>query len=232
MATKYGPRKKHNAGTVRTSTNTLGGSRTRKTVSVKTSNITRSRSVNRNGTVRLTTTHKSPSGFITRSVQTIGSKPSKPKAPKFIKAKPYKAPKMKTFKAPKIRMSSGRRGRRSSGGGVATIALFGVGIIACIFSLIGWLFSLIFGGKKEKEEEVAEDDAIFENENQEILFSYMTQLTDDQTKILFYDVFGMWVDGDSITQEQKNKIFAYDWKNFDFNAWKKENGFANDDENI
>jgi hypothetical protein len=106
MATKYGSRKKHNAGTVRTSTNNRGGSRTRKTTTVKTGNYTRSRSVNRNGTVRLTTTHKSPSGFITRAVSTIGSKPSKPKAPKFIKAKPFKAPKMKSFKAPKIRSSS------------------------------------------------------------------------------------------------------------------------------
>lgn len=106
MATKYGPRKKHNAGTVRTSTNNRGGSRTRKTTTVKTGNFTKSRSVNRNGTVRLTTTHKSPSGFITRSVSTVGSKPSKPKAPKFIKTKPFKAPKMKTFKAPKIRSSS------------------------------------------------------------------------------------------------------------------------------
>jgi hypothetical protein len=107
MATKYGPRKKHNAGTVRTSTNNQGGSRTRKTTTVKTGNYTRSRSVNRNGTVRLTTTHKSPSGFITRAVSTVGSKPSKPKAPKFIKAKPFKAPKMRSFKSPKIRSSSG-----------------------------------------------------------------------------------------------------------------------------
>jgi hypothetical protein len=105
MATKYGTRKKHNAGTARTSTNNRGGSRTRKSVTVKTGNFTRSRSVNRNGTVKLTTTHKSPSGFITRTSKSVGSKPSKIKAPKFIKAKPFKLPKMKLFKPAKNRVS-------------------------------------------------------------------------------------------------------------------------------
>ena len=102
MATKYGPRKKHNAGTVRKSTNNTGGSRTRSTTTVKTGNFTRSRSVNRNGTVRQTTTHKSPAGFITRTVKTIGSAPSKPKAPKFIVPKLFKAPKLKPMKAAKV----------------------------------------------------------------------------------------------------------------------------------
>jgi hypothetical protein len=89
MAYKRSGRKKFNSGTSFTTTNTKGGSRTRKTTSVKLGSTgrTKSRSVNKNGTVRLTTTHKSPAGWITRTVKTIGSKPSKPKAPRFIKAK-------------------------------------------------------------------------------------------------------------------------------------------------
>lgn len=124
MATKYGPRKKHNAGTIRKSTNNRGGSRTRSTTTTKRGNFTFSRSVNRNGTVRQTKTHKSPSGWITRSVTTIGSKPRKPKAPKFIKAKPFKLPKFKiskskstTYKAPTGKgwslFGGGNRSRKS-----------------------------------------------------------------------------------------------------------------------
>lgn len=108
MATKIGPRKKHNSGTVRTTTNTQGGSRTRKTVTTKTGNYTRSRSVNRDGTVKTTTTHKAPSGFITRTSQSVGSKPSKPKVPKFIKANP--------FKVPKVLVSKPKIGKGKSGG--------------------------------------------------------------------------------------------------------------------
>ena len=134
MATKYGPRKKHNAGTVRRSTNTTGGSRTRSTTTVKTGNFTRSRSVNRNGTVRQTTTHKSPAGFITRTVKTIGSSPSKPKKPKFIVPKLFKAPKLKPIKPMKMAKSGGS-------------------------SKSSWSF---FGGnsrpKKQKVEEEYEDD--------------------------------------------------------------------------
>ena len=105
MATKYGPKRRHNSGTVRRSTNTTGGSRTRSTVTTKTGNFTRSRSVNRNGTVRQTTTHKSPSGFITRTVKTIGSSPSKPKKPKFIVPKVFKLPKFKKSKGATISRS-------------------------------------------------------------------------------------------------------------------------------
>jgi len=117
MATKYGPRKKHNAGTVRRSTNTTGGSRTRSTTTVKTGSFTRSRSVNRNGTVRQTTTHKSPSGFITRKVKTSGSAPSKPKAPKFVMPKLFKAPTFKRTKAPKSSTPRTKNGSFSLFGG-------------------------------------------------------------------------------------------------------------------
>ena len=117
MATKYGPRKKHNAGTVRKSTNNTGGSRTRSTTTVKTGNFTRSRSVNRNGTVRQTTTHKSPAGFITRTVKTIGSAPSKPKAPKFIVPKLFKPPALKKLKSAKVNTSKAKSDSFSFFGG-------------------------------------------------------------------------------------------------------------------
>jgi hypothetical protein len=229
MATKYGPRKKHNAGTVRTSTNTQGGSRTRKTTTVKTGNFTRSRSVNRNGTVRLTTTHKSPSGFITRSVSTVGSKPSKPKAPKFIKSKPFKAPKMKTFKAPRIRttMSSGRRGRSSSSGD-SMILLLVVGIFAGLFSLIAWIFKTIFSlvsNNKNETEEVEFDDM---QDNDKALFTYLYSITDDQAKILFYDTLGIWINANNITEDDKEKIKSFDWVNFNFEEWKVENGYQDE----
>jgi hypothetical protein len=138
MATKYNPRKKHNAGTVRTSTNTTGGSRTRNTVTTKpNSNYTKSRSVNRNGTVKLTSTHKSPSGFVTRTSQSVGSKPSKIKEPKFITYDPFKAPRKRKSK------SRARGGsRKSSGGGILILMLFG--LIAGLFQLVRWTFSLIF----------------------------------------------------------------------------------------
>lgn len=110
MATKYGSRKKHNAGTIRSSTNNKGGSRTRKTTTVKSGGSTRSRSVNRNGTVKLTTTRKTAAGYV-RTSKTVGSVAKAPKAPKFVKAKPFKAPKMPkmkstTYKAPKASSSS------------------------------------------------------------------------------------------------------------------------------
>lgn len=111
MATKYGSRKKHNAGTIRSSTNNKGGSRTRKTTTVKSGGSTRSRSVNRNGTVKLTTTRKTAAGYV-RTSKTVGSAPKPPKAPKFVKAKSYKAPKMPKIKVPKFKASSSS----SSGG--------------------------------------------------------------------------------------------------------------------
>lgn len=146
MATKYGPRKKHNAGTVRSSTTTKGGSRTRKTVTVKTGNYTRSRSVNKNGTVRQTTTHKSPSGFWTRTTKTIGSKPSNPKAPKFIKAKPFKLPKIRISKSKSsISKSTGRRSSsRSYGGGYSSSEGFFTTLFMLPFRLVGWILDMIF----------------------------------------------------------------------------------------
>ena len=145
MATKYGPRKKHNAGTIRSSTTQKGG-RTRKTVTVKTGNYTRSRSVNKNGTVRQTTTHKSPSGFWTRTTKTIGSKHSKPKAPKFIKAKPFKLPKIRISKPKVTRSRSSSGSRRSYSGGIVSGLIFApfefiISIILMPFRLVGWIIS-------------------------------------------------------------------------------------------
>lgn len=146
MATKYGPRKKHNAGTIRSSTTQKGG-RTRKTVTVKTGNYTRSRSVNKDGTVRQTTTHKSPSGFWTRTTKTIGSKPSKPRAPKFVKSKPFKLPKIRISK-PKVsraRSSSGRsRSYSGNYGSYSSNEGFFMKLFMFPFRLIGWIFSFIF----------------------------------------------------------------------------------------
>jgi hypothetical protein len=232
MATKYGPRKKHNSGTVRTSTNNQGGSRTRKTVTTKTGNFTRSRSVNRNGTVKLTTTHKSPAGWITRTSQSIGSKPSKPKAPKFIKATPFKAPKFSVSKPKVIKTNygsarKGGRGRRSSGGDDLVIAA-GVGIFVGLFYLIGWIFKTLYrlicwSINRSVEEE-----------NSEIAEQVKT-LTDSQRKILIFDVTGKWVKDYEFEALSEGEIsptiqefLDYDWENFDFNAWKEENGFDQD----
>lgn len=142
MATKYGPRKRSNAGTSRKSTNNTGGSRTRTTQTTKFGNVTKSRSVNRNGTIRQTTTHKSPSGWITRSVKTVGSAPSKPKAPKFIKAKPFKAPKIRIPKFTSSRSYSSGRSRSYRGGGGSKADGFIVGLffaaIVLFFAAIWW----------------------------------------------------------------------------------------------
>jgi len=73
--------------------------------------------VNRNGTVRQTTTHKSPSGFITRTVKTSGSAPSKPKAPKFIVPKLFKPPALKKLKSPKVTTPRTKNGSFSFFGG-------------------------------------------------------------------------------------------------------------------
>jgi hypothetical protein len=149
MATKYGPRKKHNAGTKRTSYSTKTG-RTRSTVTTKTGNYTRSRSVNKNGTVRQTTTHKSPSGFWTRTTKTIGSKPSKPKAPKFIKVNPFKAPKLPKMKSASVKTrssGSNRKSRSYSGGSSDGDPGFFLSLllwpIEALFTVIGWVFGLI-----------------------------------------------------------------------------------------
>lgn len=92
MAIKYSKRKKHNSGTIRKSYNNKTG-RTRVTTTVKQRNYTRSRSVNKDGSVRITQTHKSPSGFITRTTKTFGSKSKKsapPKVKRIVTKKPKK----------------------------------------------------------------------------------------------------------------------------------------------
>lgn len=156
MAVKYGSRKRHNAGTIRKSTSTRGGSRTRSTTTTKRGNYTYSRSVNRDGTVRQTKTHKSPAGFITRTVSTIGSKPKKPKTPKFITAKPYKPPKIRINKSTvgSYRTST-RRSRGSSrsysggsGGGGELIVLLFFGIFVFMWWIAKNLTVAIWGAAK------------------------------------------------------------------------------------
>lgn len=90
MPYKYGPRKRHNAGTTRKTTvfRKNRGSRTRVTNTVRTGNWTRSRSVNEDSTIHLTETHRAPNGIITRRSKTIGAKVDKTvDKPNFIKPK-------------------------------------------------------------------------------------------------------------------------------------------------
>lgn len=91
MAIKYSKRKKHNSGTIRKSYNNKTG-RTRVTTTVKQKHYTRSRSVNQDGSVRITKTHRSPSGFITRTVKTFGKRKSSasPKISSTVTKKPKK----------------------------------------------------------------------------------------------------------------------------------------------
>lgn len=123
MATKRVSRTKHNAGHLTTTYNNETG-QTRKTTSVKTGNYTRSRSRNANGTIRTTTTHRAPNGFVTRKTKTIGSKPSRPKKPKFIKPKVYKAPKVRKPRAVRASRPRSSRGRSYSRRGSSSFGVF------------------------------------------------------------------------------------------------------------
>ena len=106
---------KRNAGKTRKSYNSnTGKGHTRVTQTTqKSPSLKISRSNNRNGTIRETTTWKRPDGFWTRKTRTVGSKPSPVRKPKFIKAKPFKAPKLRKIRKPKaIRTASYNRPRR------------------------------------------------------------------------------------------------------------------------
>ena len=94
---------KRNAGKTRKSYNSnTGKGHTRVTQTTqKSPSLKISRSNNRNGTIRETTTWKRPDGFWTRKTRTVGSKPSPVRKPKFIKAKPFKAPKLRKIRKPK-----------------------------------------------------------------------------------------------------------------------------------
>lgn len=131
MAIKYGKRTKHNAGTKRTSYNNKTG-RTRTTITVKTGNITRSRSRNADGSTRQTTTHKAPNGFITRTSKTIGKpKISKPKAPP-------KPKKQKIAKPRRVRSSSSSGSRSRSGGSGNFVKNFYILLFALL--ILYWIF--------------------------------------------------------------------------------------------
>jgi hypothetical protein len=140
-----------------TRTTSIPGGRTRVSTTRKLSHgFTQSRSVNPNGTVKVRTTHKTPAGIQSTKQKTFGSAPRKPKAPKFIKAKPFKLPKLGIFRnkakvyTPKV---SGGRSSSSGGseGGFGFIDILLLPIIIPIwlislpfrfvFWLIGWLAS-------------------------------------------------------------------------------------------
>jgi hypothetical protein len=113
------------------------------------------------------------------------------------------------------KVGSGRSSRNSDGDEI---------VFAFIFGFFAWIYSLIFGNE-EKEKEIVN------KESKEILYQELLTLTPNQQKILMYDVLNIWIDADDISEEHKEKIFNYDWKNFDFNAWRKENGFEDKSEN-
>ncbi len=150
MAFKKTQRK---SGTGRqTRTTSVPGGRTRVSTTRKLSHgFTQSRSVNKNGTVKVRTTHKTPAGIMSTKQKTYGSAPRKQKAPKFIKAKPFKLPKFRMSK-PKVSVAKSRsvRVRSSSGGsseGLSFIEflllpiLIPIWIIRSIFRFIVWLIT-------------------------------------------------------------------------------------------
>lgn len=91
-------------------------------------------------------------------------------------------------------------------------------VFAFIFGFFAWIYSLIFGGEEEQKQKDL-------TENEKTLINILEQISDSQAKILFYDTLKIWVDADTITQEQKDLIFNFDWVNFDFAAWREGNGF-------
>jgi len=128
-----------------TRTTSIPGGRTRVSTTRKLSHgYTQSRSVNPNGTVKVRTTHKTPAGIISTKQKTYGKAPRKPKAPKFIKAKPFRLPKFRIGK-PKVSVAKGgsSRGRSyssSSSGGLSLLE------IICLPILIPyWIIKGIFG---------------------------------------------------------------------------------------
>jgi hypothetical protein len=94
-----------------------------------------------------------------------------------------------------------------------------IGLLFVAF--FAWIYELIFGDK-EKEEKIEESNL---EENKKQFFSFCESLTNDQITILIYDTIGIWVKAGNVTKEQKELIYAYDWKNFDFKSWKEGNNF-------
>jgi hypothetical protein len=136
-----------------TRTTSVPGGRTRVSTTRKLSHgFTQSRSVNKNGTVKVRTTHKTPAGIMSTKQKTYGSAPRKPKAPKFIKAKPFRLPKFRIGK-PKVSVAkAGRSGRVRSGSGGSSDGLsfieflllpilIPIWIIKGIFSFTIWLIT-------------------------------------------------------------------------------------------
>lgn len=129
-----------------TRTTSIPGGRTRVSTTRKLSHaFTQSRSVNRNGTVKVRTTHKTPAGIQSTKQKTYGKAPRKPKAPKFIKAKPFRLPKLGIFrnkaKVSSTRVSNGRS-RSSSGGSEGSFGF--VDILLLPITIPIWLISLPF----------------------------------------------------------------------------------------
>jgi hypothetical protein len=115
-------------------------------------------------------------------------------------------------------------GSRNSTSGIDSAEL----IIASFIGFFAWLFSIIFAGSKEEEEQKDEVNLDDFTENEKALLFVLKDLPENQAKILFYDTVNLWLDPETLTDEQREKVFEYDWINFDFNAWKIENGFADE----
>jgi hypothetical protein len=92
-----------------------------------------------------------------------------------------------------------------------------------------WIYSLLltfFGDNNIKEKS---------NGGNDILLIELEKLTEDQQKILIYDAIGKWITNREIEDwsngyksETIIQILEFDWNNFDFDAWRKENGYSDD----
>lgn len=118
----------------------------------------------------------------------------------------------KTFGGSTQRKSSGRRTKKSSGDGDFIEMIF-----LLIVAFFTSFFSLFSDDNKQEEKKL--------DENTETLLEYVSELSESQIQILMHDTVGFWVNENNITEKQKDIIFNYDWKNFEFDKWKKENGF-------
>lgn len=129
-----------------TRTTSFPGGRTRVSTTRKLSHgFTQSRSVNKNGTVKVRTTHKRPDGIQSTKQKTYGSAPRKPKAPKFIKAKPFKLPKLGVFRnKAKVYTPKVSRSRSRSSGGTSESGFGFIDILLLPITIPIWLISLPF----------------------------------------------------------------------------------------
>jgi hypothetical protein len=112
-------------------------------------------------------------------------------------------------------IGKGRTSRSSSSGGDEFVFTF-------VFSFFIWLYNLILG----------KENVIPNKESKDVVYEQLLKMTESQQKILIYDVFGEWLTdkelrdwSEGYRSELVQKFLDYDWKNFDFDAWREKNGF-------